>query len=105
MSSSARIIAEARKRAGLTQAEFARRLGTHQPVVARWERGRTSPSLETVEQAVRAAGFDLTISITPRDDHDIALIRRELAVTPEQRLGSMARAVNALTAMQDAAHA
>lgn len=98
------LIAEARKRAGLTQAELARRLGTHQSVVARWETGRSRPDFDTVVRAVRAAGFDLDVSLVAADDHDLSLIRRELTLLPHQRLSAMVAAVRALDAMAAAAH-
>jgi transcriptional regulator with XRE-family HTH domain len=98
----AAIIAEARKRAGLTQAQLAERMGTHQPVVARWETGRTTPDFATVSRAVGAAGFELSVAIVAADDHDLALIRRELMLTPPERLAGMVAAVNALAAMDDA---
>lgn len=96
------LIAEARKRAGLTQIELAERMGTHQSVIARWETGRASPSFENTTRTVRAAGFDLGISLTPADDHDLALIRRELALLPHERLSSMVDAVSAVTRMAEA---
>ena len=37
------LIREARERAGMTQAELARRLGTDQPSVSRWEQGKRTP--------------------------------------------------------------
>jgi len=101
----ATLIVEARKRAGLTQAELARRLETHQSVVARWERGRTNPDFVTVQRAIRAAGFELSVSITPLDDHDLALIRRELSLEPHERLSAMVSAVNALADMEAATRA
>ena len=93
------LIAEARKRGGLTQAELADRLGSHQSVVARWETGRTSPDFATVQRVVRAAGFELGISIHPVDDHDLTLIRRELNLLPHQRLSGMVEAVNRIDMM------
>lgn len=101
--SGATLIAEARKRAGLTQAELASRLGTHQSVIARWETGRTSPDYSTVVGAIRAAGFDLAVAITPADDHDLVLIRRELAREPAERLTALTTAVRRLAEMADAA--
>lgn len=101
--SGATLIVEARKRAGLTQAELASRLGTHQSVVARWETGRTSPDYATVVRAIRAAGFDLGVAITPADDHDLALIRRELARDPVDRLAALTTAARRLGEMADAA--
>ncbi len=97
------LIAEARKRAGLTQGRLAARMGTHQSVVARWETGRTHPDFDTVRRAVRAAGFDLGLSLTPIDDHDLTLIRRELAREPHERLAGLVAAVRAMTSMSRAA--
>jgi transcriptional regulator with XRE-family HTH domain len=93
------LIVEARKRGGLTQAALAHRLGSHQSVVARWETGRTDPDFVTVLRAIRAAGFELAISLHPVDDHDLALIRRELALLPHQRLSGMVEAVNQIETM------
>lgn len=98
-----RLIAESRKRAGLSQAELAERLRTHQSVIARWETGRTSPAFLTVQRAVRAAGFDLDISLGPADEHDLALIRRELRLLPHERLSGMVEAVRRFDAMSEAA--
>jgi transcriptional regulator with XRE-family HTH domain len=93
------LIIEARKRARLTQAELASRLESHQSVVARWETGRTEPDFATVVRAVRAAGFEPSISLHPADDHDLALVRRELTLLPHQRLSGMVDAVNAIDRM------
>lgn len=93
------LIREARTRAGLTQRQLAGRLGTHQSVVARWETGRTNPDFETVITAIRACGLELEIGLTPADDHDLALIRRELGVLPHQRLARMVDAVRKLGKM------
>jgi transcriptional regulator with XRE-family HTH domain len=93
------LIAEARKRGGLTQADLAHRLRSHQSVVARWETGRTNPDFVTVQRAIRAAGFELGVSIQRVDEHDLTLIRRELALLPHQRLSGMVGAVNRLDTM------
>ena len=93
------LISEARKRAGFTQAELADRLGSHQSVVARWETGRTIPDFATVRRVVRAAGFELGVSIQPVDDHDLTLIRRELNLLPHQRLAGMVGAMNKISRM------
>ena len=52
----AAVLTRARKRAGLTQAELARRAGTSQPVISAYEHGRRDPSIETLRRLVRAAG-------------------------------------------------
>jgi len=60
-------VMEVRKRAGLTQEELARRMGTTQPVVARLESGRTRPSMRTLQRLAEATGSRLLISFAPRD--------------------------------------
>ena len=57
-------VIEARSRAGLTQEELARRMGTTQPVVARLESGRTRPSFRTLERLALATGSQLSISFS-----------------------------------------
>jgi transcriptional regulator with XRE-family HTH domain len=85
----ARILREARARAGLSQRELARRAGTSQSVVSRIESGATSPSADTLRNLVAAAGFEVTAALAPlpvADSHMLADVRRILALTPEQRL-------------------
>lgn len=52
---------EARGRAGLTQEEVARRMGTTQAVVASLESGRVKPSTRTLERFATATGTKLRI--------------------------------------------
>jgi transcriptional regulator with XRE-family HTH domain len=80
------LIKEGRLRAGLSQRELARRLGTRQPVVARWERGAAEPSFDTVRRALRACGLDLLVSLAEADDSDAGLIARNLELEPRERL-------------------
>ena len=56
----------ARTRAGLTQAQLAKRMGATQPFVARLESGRTRPSTRTLERVAQATGTRLRISFEPR---------------------------------------
>jgi transcriptional regulator with XRE-family HTH domain len=60
-------VIEVRNRAGLTQQELARKMGTTQPVVARLESGRTRPSMRTLERLAEATGSRLLISFEPRE--------------------------------------
>lgn len=60
-------VIEARNRAGLTQRELARKMGTTQPVVARLESGRTHPSMRTLERLAEATGSRLLIQFEPRE--------------------------------------
>jgi len=52
---------DARARAGLTQAEVAKRVRTTQTAVARLESGRSLPSTRTLERYARATGHRLVI--------------------------------------------
>jgi transcriptional regulator with XRE-family HTH domain len=59
----------ARHRAGLTQAEVAKRMGTMTPAVARLEAGggsrRHSPSVSTLRKYAKAVGCELAITLRP----------------------------------------
>ena len=59
-------VIDVRNRAGLTQEELARKMGTTQPVVARLESGRSRPSMRTLERLADATGSRLLISFAPR---------------------------------------
>lgn len=56
------VLEQAREAAGLSQAVLAERAGTSRPTLSAYERGRKSPTLETVQRILGAAGFDLAIS-------------------------------------------
>lgn len=57
------LIREARRRAGLTQAQLAERAGTTQSAIARWETGKSAPSFDNVARLVRLCGFRLDIGM------------------------------------------
>jgi len=59
-------VIDVRNRAGLTQKQLARKMGTTQPVVARLESGRSKPSMRTLERLAEATGSRLLISFAPR---------------------------------------
>jgi transcriptional regulator with XRE-family HTH domain len=61
----AKAVIAARNRAGRTQMELARKMGTTQPVVARMEGGRIQPSLRTLQRMAEATGSRLTIRFEP----------------------------------------
>ncbi len=88
------LILEARKRAGVTQTELASRMGTHQSVVARWETGKSQPTLETVIRAVEAAGLELTVNISGSspDQPELSISGRDSETT---RLMQELRQMNA----------
>ncbi len=59
MSQAADLLREARSRARLSQAEVARRSGTSQAAVARYEAGQVSPAASTLERMLEACGYRL----------------------------------------------
>lgn len=58
-------VAKARIRAGMSQAELARRMKTTQSTVARLESGRGRPSTRTLDRFAKATGHRLKISFEP----------------------------------------
>ncbi len=80
------IIREARRRAGLTQAELARRARTTQSAIARWETGKTQPSWEKLQELVGCCGLELTISMGERRDAEERALEQRRAMTPAERL-------------------
>lgn len=80
------LVREARKRAGLTQAQLAERAGTTQSAIARLERGVTTPTLDHLTKLVRACGFDIEVQLVPYDDHDWSLVRQNAALDPQTRV-------------------
>lgn len=101
MSTAADTIKSARERAGLSQAELARRAGTSQPAIARLESGAVSPTVETLERVLAAAGTTLELSFTPaptpdpvieayKRDIDRTLLRANLRRSVEERLQGLA---------------
>ena len=60
------LLRRARTRAALSQRELARRAGTAQSVVARIERGQTSPTWATLQRLLRAAGCELRATVGER---------------------------------------
>jgi ribosome-binding protein aMBF1 (putative translation factor) len=58
----------ARHRAGVSQAELAKRAGTSQPSIARLEQGHISPTVVSLERIARALGTELVIDFEPLAD-------------------------------------
>jgi transcriptional regulator with XRE-family HTH domain len=86
------IILEARRRAGLTQADLAARLGIPRSQIGRWERYEVLPSFERLREIVRACGLELTYGLANADleEHDLTLIRRSLSRPPSERFAQSA---------------
>lgn len=76
----------ARRRAGLSQRELARRTGTAQPTISRIERGLMSPTVATLEPLIKACGMELEMIERPGAGVDRTLIVERLRMTPTERL-------------------
>ena len=61
-----RVVRECRLRAGLTLRSLAERSGTSHATISAYESGRKVPNVETLDRIVRAAGYEIDISLAPR---------------------------------------
>jgi transcriptional regulator with XRE-family HTH domain len=89
MPTAAALLRQARTRAHLSQRALARRAGTAQSVIARIERGQTSPTWETLQRLLAALHLEADVRLDPRvvvGSHMLDDVPRILALTPEQRL-------------------
>ncbi|HEV7162207.1 MAG TPA: nucleotidyltransferase domain-containing protein [Solirubrobacteraceae bacterium] len=59
----AAFVYQARTRAGLTQAALAKKAGTSQPALARYETGAAMPALPTLERLLRGCGQQLELDV------------------------------------------
>jgi transcriptional regulator with XRE-family HTH domain len=80
------LLREARQIAGLSQSALAQRIGTTQPVISRWERGLDVPRIDALARALQACGFEADLVFRRHDDVDRSQIRRQLMLTPGERL-------------------
>ncbi len=85
------LVKEARRRAGLTQAELAERAGVPKSTVGRIETGARVPSTEMVERLVRAAGLDVSVSLSEPDLGTDSMFERTLRRSPAERLTDATR--------------
>ncbi len=65
MTGSGELLERARRLAGLSRSELARRAGASRPTLAAYAAGTKSPNLATAERIARAAGFDLELAPRP----------------------------------------
>lgn len=61
-----RAVLDARQRKGLTQAELARRVGTTQSAIARFESGAGNPTLDFLSKVSAAVGARLDVRVSLR---------------------------------------
>ncbi len=94
------LLSSARERSALSQRELARRARTAQSVVARIELSETSPSWNTLNRLLKAAGFRLaaTLRRVAVDPAELDDVPRILRLSPEARLrevGQVSRFISA----------
>jgi uncharacterized protein len=77
------LIREARRRAGLSQTELARRASVAQSVISAYESDRREPGLAMLTKLIEAAGHELVVDVRPSPT-----LRRGL---PDTRLGRRLR--------------
>jgi len=89
MAMTAALLKQARTRARLSQRELARRAGTAQSVIARIERGQTSPTWETLQRLLAALNLEADVRLEPLvvvGSHMLAEVPGILRMAPEDRL-------------------
>jgi transcriptional regulator with XRE-family HTH domain len=81
------LLKDARRRADLTQADLACRLGVSQAAVAKLERPGANPTVDTLDRALWATGHRLTLDAPACPPGvDESLIRQQLELTPLERI-------------------
>jgi transcriptional regulator with XRE-family HTH domain len=95
---SASLLVQARRTAGLSQRELATRAGVAQQEIARYERGRVTPSLERLRTLIAACGLELTLGLARADHSYDPQIAAALALAPTARLESALRDARPLRA-------
>jgi transcriptional regulator with XRE-family HTH domain len=86
MSMAGRMLREARRRARLTQRELAAKSGIPQETIARIERGRADPRVNTLDRLLAACEFGLEVMPRLGIGIDRTQIQALLRLTPSERL-------------------
>ncbi|WP_432483092.1 nucleotidyltransferase domain-containing protein [Kineococcus esterisolvens] len=98
--SAAELLREARRRAGLTQAQLGQRAAVTQSVISAYESGQRQPSLPTLLHLLRASGHALDASLTPITSPPTAPLSGPLG----QRLRRHRRKVKTIAATHGVQH-
>jgi transcriptional regulator with XRE-family HTH domain len=89
------LLRDARRRHGVTQQQLAARARTSQAAISRIERDLVSPTVSTLARLLDLLGEELELGATPIDyGHDRTLIRRNLALSPAERIDRGAELAN-----------
>lgn len=82
-----RLLRDARLRHGVSQEQLAIRAGTTQSAISRIEKNRVSPTVSTLTELLHLLGEELLLEAKKRNTGiDLSLNRRNLALSPEQRV-------------------
>src|SRR6266480_5220746 len=79
------LIREARTRAGLTQDELAELSRRPRSLIARWEQGSVSPSIDNLLDVIEACGFELPLTLVERDATLDDRLEKNRQLSPERR--------------------
>lgn len=79
------LIREARTRAGLTQDELSERSKRPRSLIARWEQGSVSPSVDNFLEIIEACGFELPLVLVARNTELDARLEKNRQLSPERR--------------------
>ncbi len=88
------LIRDARRAAGLTQAQLAAHLGVSQSAIAKLEREGSNPTVETLDRVLRPTGHRLQLIAPawgsaidePGPSIDVGLVRQHLRLAPGRRI-------------------
>lgn len=82
------VLRDARRRSGLTQADLGAATGTSQATISAYERGRKTPSLDTLERLLAATGARLQVAPAPTAPPPEALAQTARALHDVLRLAA-----------------
>lgn len=95
-----------RTRRGFTQSQLAVAAGTSQSAISDIERGRTDPSVDTVERIALSLGARTRVAFEDLPtDHDREALKSNALLRPEDRLRASYRSSRTLDRMRIAAQA
>lgn len=98
----ARLLLTARRKAGLSQRELAKRSGVPQPTIAAIEAGRQDPRVETLRKVLRSCGHELEVAPVLGEGVDRTLIHSLLRYTPRDRVSLLTKEAEFLAVLDRA---
>jgi predicted transcriptional regulator len=99
----AEAVRTARRQAGLSQRELARRAGVPQSTVGRLESGTFRARADTVDKLLAAMQCEVVAQHRPGRGVDRTIIRRMLALSPRDRILYAVSSGKAIAALRDRA--